>query len=69
MKNCTKKKDILGKLIAKIDKTSPCTNPELYSKCKEEILAGTEGGESGVWTPQKEALLDKKYKEKGGDYR
>lgn len=45
------------------------TKPELRERLKNEILAGSEGGEPGRWSSAKAMLLAKKYKEDGGGYR
>ena len=45
------------------------TNPELWEKIKNEVMAGDAGGKPGQWSARKAQLAVKLYKDRGGGYK
>ena len=45
------------------------TNPSLRNKIKNQVMAGSKGGNPGQWSARKAQLVAKKYKAAGGGYR
>jgi len=48
--------------------TAKKTDPALWEKIKEEVEAGTRGGEAGEWSARKAQLAVSEYKKAGGGY-
>lgn len=44
------------------------TNPSLRNKIKNQVMAGTQGGNAGQWSARKAQLVAQKYKAAGGGY-
>ena len=51
-----------------MSKTAKKTDPKLWEKVKEEVIAGDKGGEPGQWSARKAQLAVHDYKEEGGGY-
>jgi len=45
------------------------TKPKLWEKVKQEIKAGSKGGDPGQWTARKAQLAVQEYKKRGGGYK
>lgn len=44
------------------------TKPSLRERIKNEVMAGSKGGEPGQWSARKSQLLSQKYEKAGGGY-
>jgi hypothetical protein len=44
------------------------TKPELRTRLKNQIMAGTKGGKAGQWSARKAQLLAQSYEKAGGGY-
>jgi len=54
----------MGLLVAE----NSYTNPSLRNKIKNQVMAGSQGGNPGQWSARKAQLVAAKYKSAGGGY-
>jgi len=45
------------------------TKPELRERLKNQVMAGSKGGDPGEWSARKAQVLAAKYEEQGGGYK
>ena len=49
--------------------TAEKTDPKLWSKVKDEVVAGDKGGKPGQWSARKAQMATSEYKKEGGGYK
>ncbi|WP_277978778.1 hypothetical protein [Sphingomonas phyllosphaerae] len=52
-----------------MSETAEKTDPDLWEKVKDEIIAGVKGGKKGQWSARKAQMAVAEYKKRGGGYR
>ncbi|MEH3104561.1 MAG: hypothetical protein PGN12_11705 [Sphingomonas phyllosphaerae] len=52
-----------------MSETAEKSDPALWEKVKEEVIAGAKGGKKGQWSARKAQLAVAAYKKRGGGYK